>query len=214
MSSDDNWTLTKFKSCSCVRQKTIRSHLGYVRIYFSDSLLIISDFLRAQPPEIVPKTATTNIFGVRNQEVEDENQVDLVPPGKHFSRLNSNQILMNDYLIESNDKNTTRKFVTYDELRQRNRAEHASKFAGPKPRNGLSLFVFYSSCSCDFFQMYLHPFKIPNNFHLCQSYPTTQHLVRSLPINQKEQLFEKINMVMKSMINFCKLSPPFLSQMK
>ncbi|CAF0784519.1 unnamed protein product [Adineta ricciae] len=75
---------------------------------------LISDM--AQPPEIVPKTATTNIFGVRNQEVEDENQVDLVPP-------------------ETTDKNTTRKYVTYDDLRQRNRAEHASKFAGPKPRN-------------------------------------------------------------------------------
>jgi len=33
--------------------------------------------------------------------------------------------------------------VTYDELRQRNRAEHASKFAGTKPRNGSSSLSFY-----------------------------------------------------------------------
>jgi hypothetical protein len=42
--------------------------------FFSiDSLL----FLRAQPPEIVP--TTTNIFGARN--VEEEQQVDVLSPG-------------------------------------------------------------------------------------------------------------------------------------
>ena len=151
MSTDDNWTLTEFKSCSCVRTKTIWSYLGYVWICSSNFILIIPDLWRAQPPEIVPKTATTNIFGVRNQEVEDENQVDLVPSGKHSSWLNLNKSLMNECLIETTDKNTTRKYVTYDDLRQRNRAEHASKFAGPKPRNGLSLFVFYCYYSCHFY---------------------------------------------------------------
>ncbi|UJR36249.1 hypothetical protein I4U23_028981 [Adineta vaga] len=74
---------------------------------------LISDM--AQPPEIVSKTTTTNIFGVRNQEEEEEEQ-------------------QHDDLIPA-DKNNVRRYVTYDELRQRNRAEHASKFPGVKPRN-------------------------------------------------------------------------------
>jgi hypothetical protein len=36
-------------------------------------------FPRAQPPEIVPKSTTTNIFGARN--VEEEQQVDVLSPG-------------------------------------------------------------------------------------------------------------------------------------
>ena len=39
-------------------------------------------------------------------------------------------------LPDLQDKNSTRKFITYDELRQKNRAEHATKFAGPRVRNG------------------------------------------------------------------------------
>jgi hypothetical protein len=42
----------------------------------------------------------------------------------------------NANVIDSTDKNTAPRYVTYDELRQRNRTEHASKFAGTKVRNG------------------------------------------------------------------------------
>lgn len=40
-------------------------------------------FHRAQPPEIVPKTATTNIFGTRTEDEEQQQQeeVDIFPPG-------------------------------------------------------------------------------------------------------------------------------------
>jgi hypothetical protein len=41
-------------------------------------------FLRAQPPEIVPKSTTTNIFGTRNEEEEEEQKVDSLSPG-YFS---------------------------------------------------------------------------------------------------------------------------------
>jgi len=37
-------------------------------------------FLRAQPPEIVPKSTTTNIFGTRNEE-EEEQDVNVSSPG-------------------------------------------------------------------------------------------------------------------------------------
>ncbi|CAF1410680.1 unnamed protein product [Adineta steineri] len=70
---------------------------------------MISDM--AQPPEIVSKTTTNNIFGTRNEEEQHD---DLVPR-------------------DPIDKNTSSRYVTYDELRQRNRAEHATKFPGTKP---------------------------------------------------------------------------------
>jgi len=73
---------------------------------------LISDM--AQPPEIVSKSTATNIFGARNEE--EEQAMDVLSP-------------------DSTDKNASRKYVTYDELRQRNRAEHATKFAGTKTRN-------------------------------------------------------------------------------
>jgi hypothetical protein len=44
--------------------------------------------------------------------------------------------MKNQIILESNEKNNSRKYITYDELRQKNRAEYASKFAGIKPRNG------------------------------------------------------------------------------
>ncbi|CAF0816321.1 unnamed protein product [Rotaria sp. Silwood1] len=75
---------------------------------------MISDM--AQPPEIVSKSATTNIFGTHNTEEEDQ-QDNIIP------------------LNATTDKNTSRRYVTYDELRQKNRAEHASKFSGTKVRN-------------------------------------------------------------------------------
>jgi hypothetical protein len=37
--------------------------------------------LRAQPPEIVPKSTTTNIFGTRNEAEEEEQQDDILIPG-------------------------------------------------------------------------------------------------------------------------------------
>ena len=38
--------------------------------------------------------------------------------------------------VEATDKNMSPRYVTYDELRQKNRAEHALKFSGTKVRNG------------------------------------------------------------------------------
>ncbi|CAF2553227.1 unnamed protein product [Rotaria sp. Silwood2] len=75
---------------------------------------MISDM--AQPPEIVSKSATTNIFGTYNTEEENQ-QDDIMSPS------------------DATDKNTPRRYVTYDELRQKNRAEHTSKFSGTKIRN-------------------------------------------------------------------------------
>jgi len=42
--------------------------------------IIFLSFLRAQPPEIVPKSTTTNIFGTRNEE-EEEQDVNVSSPG-------------------------------------------------------------------------------------------------------------------------------------
>jgi len=42
-------------------------------------------FLRAQPPEIVPKATTTNIFGARNKE--EDQQDDILSSGNYFLRL-------------------------------------------------------------------------------------------------------------------------------
>lgn len=49
-------------------------------IFFFTSIIRVL-CLRAQPPEIVPKSTTTNIFGNRNEQVEDEQPVDMFPPG-------------------------------------------------------------------------------------------------------------------------------------
>jgi hypothetical protein len=50
----------------------------------------------------------------------------------------------NKYLLDSIEKNTARKYVSYDELRQKNRTEYASKFSGTKARNGLSFILIIS----------------------------------------------------------------------
>jgi hypothetical protein len=49
--------------------------------------LIVFLFFRAQPPEIVSKAATTNLFGTRNEE--EEQQDDVLSPGwlSKFFRL-------------------------------------------------------------------------------------------------------------------------------
>ncbi|CAF3532379.1 unnamed protein product [Rotaria sordida] len=76
---------------------------------------MISDM--AEPPEIVSKSATTNIFGTHNAQKEEDQQDDIIPPS------------------DTTDKNNPRRYVTYDELRQKNRTEHALKFSGTKVRN-------------------------------------------------------------------------------
>ena len=43
------------------------------------------------------------------------------------------------------DKSATQKYVTYDELRQRNRTDHAAKFSGTKVRTGSSFALFPAS---------------------------------------------------------------------
>jgi len=68
------------------------------------------DFQRAQPPEIVPKTTTANIFNTKDADDNDD-----------------------DDSSPSIEKSSSPKMVTYDELRQRNRAEYASKYPAVKP---------------------------------------------------------------------------------
>jgi hypothetical protein len=50
-----------------------------MNIFFLSFSINQFSFLRAQPPEIVPKSTTTNIFGTHNDE--EEQQVDIFPPG-------------------------------------------------------------------------------------------------------------------------------------
>ena len=89
-------------------------------------------FHRAEPPEIVSKTTTTNIFGSSN--TEEDQQDDFISP------------------VDTSDKNSPRRFVSYDELRQKNRTEHATKFSGTKVRNGL---YFVSSLFPSYFLFFL-----------------------------------------------------------
>jgi hypothetical protein len=50
-----------------------------MNILFFDQLFL--SFLRAQPPEIVSKSTTTNIFGTRNEEEEEEQEVNVLSSG-------------------------------------------------------------------------------------------------------------------------------------
>lgn len=95
MSTIDSSTLTQFKSCAFTWIETLWSYFWHVFTYSFSYLIDHFSFvlLRAQPPEIVPKSTTTNIFGIRNEE--EEQQDDILPAGwisKSFHRLIFNEI--------------------------------------------------------------------------------------------------------------------------
>lgn len=59
----------------------------------------------------------------------------MFPPGISFI---IRSFALKEFLSDSTEKNTSKKYVSYEELRQRNRAEYASKFPASKARTGLS----------------------------------------------------------------------------
>ena len=62
----------------------------------------------------------------------------MFPPGISFI---IRSFSLEEFLLDSTEKNTSKKYFTYEELRQKNRAEYASKYPASKARTGLSFFL-------------------------------------------------------------------------